>query len=145
LVEQLIRNQQVIGSSPIVGSSLFAGSRHFSTKFLFPISSPLKNRHAKRCASGDEQMKTKVTVPDVLIRDAFTLILFCPLSARSKEWVDENVQSDAQWFGDALCVEPRHALGLAEGMRAGPILTSRRVATRYETRNSNRPADRLSM
>jgi hypothetical protein len=58
------------------------------------------------------------TTPDVLIREAFTLILFCPLSARAKEWVDENVQSDAQWFGDALCVEPRYAFGLAEGMRA---------------------------
>ena len=40
--------------------------------------------------------------PDVLIRDAFTVVLFCPLTTRAKEWVDENVQSDAQWFGNAL-------------------------------------------
>jgi hypothetical protein len=58
-----------------------------------------------------------VSTPDVLVRDAFTLILFCPLTPRAKSWVDENVQSDAQWFGNALCVEPRYAWALAEGMR----------------------------
>ena len=61
--------------------------------------------------------------PDVLMQNAFTLILFCPLTFRAKAWVAENVQSDAQWFGNALVVEPRYAWGLAEGMKdAGLVL-----------------------
>ena len=61
--------------------------------------------------------------PDVLIRNAFTLILFCPLTPGAKAWVDENVQSGGQWFGNALVVEPRHAWGIASGMKdAGLVL-----------------------
>jgi hypothetical protein len=56
--------------------------------------------------------------PDVLVRDAFTLILFCPLTERARVWIAENVQSDAQWFGNALVVEPRYGWPLMEGMGA---------------------------
>jgi hypothetical protein len=55
-------------------------------------------------------------VPDVLVRDAGTLFLFCPLTPRAKAWIAEYVQPDAQWFGNALVVEHRYALPLAEGM-----------------------------
>lgn len=68
-------------------------------------------------------MKTKTQPPDFLVRNAFTVMLFCPLTARAKSWVKENVQADAQWFGNALCVETRFAWGLAEGMKdAGLVL-----------------------
>lgn len=61
--------------------------------------------------------------PDVLVQNALTLILFCPLTPRAEAWVAENVQSDAQRFGNALVVEPRYAWGLAEGMQdAGLVL-----------------------
>jgi len=55
-------------------------------------------------------------VPDVLVRDAGTLFTFCPLTPRAKAWIAENVQPDAQWFGNALACEHRYALPLAEGM-----------------------------
>jgi hypothetical protein len=29
------------------------------------------------------------------------------LTLRAKEWIDEHVQEDAQWFGHALVVEHR--------------------------------------
>ena len=58
---------------------------------------------------------TKLT-PDVLVRDAGTLFTFCPLTPRAKAWIAEYVQPDAQWFGNALVVEHRYALPLAEGM-----------------------------
>ena len=48
---------------------------------------------------------------------------FCPLTLRAKEWIDEHVQEDAQWFGHALVVEHRYAWGLAQGMKdAGLVL-----------------------
>ena len=55
--------------------------------------------------------------PDLLVRNEGTVFLFCPLTPRAKEWIDEHVQSDAQWFGDALVVEHRYAWGLAVGMK----------------------------
>ena len=35
---------------------------------------------------------------------------------RALEWIDENVQPDAQWFGITLVVEHRYAWALAQGM-----------------------------
>jgi len=55
--------------------------------------------------------------PDVLVNNVGTLYTFCPLTLRAKEWIDEHVQDDAQWFGHALIVEHRYAWGLAQGMK----------------------------
>ena len=61
--------------------------------------------------------------PDVLVRNEGTVFLFCPLTSRGKEWIDEHVQPDSQWFGDVLVVEHRFAWGLAQGMKdAGLVL-----------------------
>jgi hypothetical protein len=54
--------------------------------------------------------------PDVLVTNEGTVFLFNPLTARAKEWVDENVDPDAQWFGTTLVVEHRFAWALAQGM-----------------------------
>jgi hypothetical protein len=37
--------------------------------------------------------------------------------SRAKEWIDNNVQDDAQWFSTTLVVERRYAWGLAQGMK----------------------------
>jgi hypothetical protein len=55
--------------------------------------------------------------PDVLVHNEGTLFLFCPLTPRAKEWIDQHVQPDALWFGSALVVEHRFAWGLAQGMK----------------------------
>ncbi len=55
--------------------------------------------------------------PDVLVNNVGTLYTFCPLTLQAKEWIDEHVQDDAQWFGYALIVEHRYAWGLAQGMK----------------------------
>ncbi len=60
---------------------------------------------------------------DVLVHNEGTVFLFNPLTSRAKEWIDENVQSDAQFFGTTLVVEHRYAWGLAQGMKdAGLVL-----------------------
>ena len=60
--------------------------------------------------------------PDVLVNNVGTLYTFCPLTLRAKEWIDEHVQDDAQWFGHALIVEHRYAWGLAQGMKDDGLL-----------------------
>jgi hypothetical protein len=68
-------------------------------------------------------MKRHRQAPDVLVRSESTLFLFCPLTASAREWIDEHVQADAQWFGNTLVVEHRYAIGLAQGMMdAGLVL-----------------------
>ena len=62
------------------------------------------------------------TVPHVPVRNEGTLFLFCPLTIRANNWIDEHFQPDAQWFGAALVVERRYALGLAQGMKKAGLL-----------------------
>lgn len=54
---------------------------------------------------------------DVLISNEGSIFLFTPVSAGASEWLQENVQEDAQWFGNALVVEHRYALALAHGLQ----------------------------
>ena len=56
------------------------------------------------------------TVPDVLVHNEGTVFLFCPLSTRATDWIDQHVE-DALWFGSMLVVEHRFAWGLAQGMK----------------------------
>ena len=63
--------------------------------------------------------ETRVSQPDVLVNNVGTLYTFCPLTLRAKEWIDEHVQDDAQWFGHALVVEHRFMRG---GWRNGNLL-----------------------
>jgi len=70
----------------------------------------------RTCKANHMKIETKTT-PDVLVRNEGTVFLFCPLTPQAQEWIDEHVQSDAQWFGNALVVEHRYAWGLAKGMK----------------------------
>ena len=60
--------------------------------------------------------------PDVLVQNDGTVFLFCPLTSQGREWIDEHVQSDALWFGNALVVEHRFAWGLAQGMKDAELV-----------------------
>lgn len=62
--------------------------------------------------------------PDILVRYEGTIFLFCPLTTRAKTWIDEHVQEDAQWFGNALVVEHRFAWALLEGMKDEGLVLS---------------------
>lgn len=53
---------------------------------------------------------------DVTIENHSSLMLFRLHTDRAREWVDEFVSDDAQFFGGALVVEPRYASNLANGM-----------------------------
>src|SRR5262249_55207634 len=65
-----------------------------------------------------------VSTPDVLVANAGTVFTFCPLTARGKLWIEENVETEGwQWLGATLVVEQRYASGLAQGLvDAGLVL-----------------------
>jgi hypothetical protein len=60
--------------------------------------------------------------PDVRVRNEGSIFLFCPRTPAAKRWIDENVQPDAQWFGDAIVVEWRFAGELAAAMREAGLV-----------------------
>ena len=57
------------------------------------------------------------TTPDITIQNEGSIIMFRPMNKNAKEWMNENIEEGAQWFGGALAVEHRYATGLADGMR----------------------------
>jgi hypothetical protein len=54
-----------------------------------------------------------VTELDFTLEDQGSIFLLRPHTPRARGWLETNVQSDAQWFGDALVGEPRYWLPLA--------------------------------
>jgi hypothetical protein len=50
---------------------------------------------------------------DIQIEDHGSIILFRPLTVEATTWLQEN--TDGQWFGGALAVEPRYAGALEDG------------------------------
>jgi hypothetical protein len=48
--------------------------------------------------------------------DGGSLFLVHPLSDAARQWIEENVQEDAQWFGRYLVVEHRYIRNLVTGM-----------------------------
>ena len=55
-------------------------------------------------------------VADVSVTNEGTVFTFRPLTARAKQWLRENVEEDAMYLGDALIVEHRYAMTLADGL-----------------------------
>ena len=46
-----------------------------------------------------------------------SIFLLYPLSQSARSWVEENLQSDAQWFGNAVAIERRYIWPILEGVR----------------------------
>ena len=53
---------------------------------------------------------------DFSIENHGSIFLFRMNTAAAQQWVSDNVQDDAQFFGDALVVEWRYARDLAAGI-----------------------------
>jgi hypothetical protein len=47
----------------------------------------------RTCKATHMKIKAK-TAPDVLVRNEGTVFLFCPLTPRAKQWIDQNVRAD---------------------------------------------------
>lgn len=66
--------------------------------------------------------KTEDTTVDVEITNHGSIFLFQPLTDSAREWIEENVSEDAQWFGGALAVEHGYAADLAIGMQGDGLV-----------------------
>jgi hypothetical protein len=59
---------------------------------------------------------TEKNTVDIFVENYGSIFLFRPMTQAATEWISGHVQDDAQWFGNALAVESRYALDLADGM-----------------------------
>jgi len=51
-----------------------------------------------------------MTDPDIAVRDERTVVGLIPMTEEGRAWIDDNLIYESwQWFGGALCVEPRAA------------------------------------
>jgi hypothetical protein len=57
-------------------------------------------------------------ITDILVENHGSIMLFRPVTEAGTEWLAEHTpcDEDHQYFGPALCVEPRYAESLVEGM-----------------------------
>lgn len=59
---------------------------------------------------------------DVFVRCEGSVLLFYPLTPAAKQWITDNVEPAAIYFGASLVVEHRYAADLAGGMRAAGLV-----------------------
>ncbi len=60
----------------------------------------------------------KNLTPDVSFSNHGSIWLARPLTDAGQDWIDDNIDPNAQWFAGALVVEPRYVGDIAEGMAA---------------------------
>ncbi len=70
----------------------------------------------------ENQGRTPVSQVDCTVENHSSVFLFRLNTPAASTWVSENVQDDAQFFGDALVVEWRYARELAAAMSADGLV-----------------------
>jgi hypothetical protein len=55
--------------------------------------------------------------PDFRCENHGSIFLLYPLSESAKSWIEENLPSDAQWFGRAVAIECRFIWPILEGIQ----------------------------
>jgi len=54
-------------------------------------------------------------VTDIAVANHGSIVLLHPQSARAAVWLSAHTGDEAQWFGDALVVEPPYVRDIVEG------------------------------
>jgi hypothetical protein len=52
---------------------------------------------------------------DIVIRDHGSIVMLHALTPAAHSWLVDHTQEDAQWFGEALAVEPRYVADIVNG------------------------------
>ena len=82
---------------------VFGGVRN---PLFIDITSPLKQREVK---------------PDALVSGGGSIYQIMPLTQAAKDWIEENVNADGMWLGNALCVEHRYIADIVDGMASAGL------------------------
>lgn len=53
---------------------------------------------------------------DFTIENCASVILLRPLTPAAKQWLTDHMPDDAQYFGDAVAIEPRYLEDVVDGL-----------------------------
>lgn len=53
---------------------------------------------------------------DFTIENCASVILLRPLTPVAKQWLTDHMPDDAQYFGDAVAIEPRYLEDVVDGL-----------------------------
>ena len=60
---------------------------------------------------------TSEAEPDFRCENHGSIFLLYPLSESAQSWIEENLPSDAQWFGNAVAIEHRYIWPVLDGIQ----------------------------
>ena len=63
--------------------------------------------------------------PDFRCENHGSIFLLYPLSRSARSWIEENLPSDAQRFGNAIAIEHRFVWAILEGIQNDGLEVSR--------------------
>jgi hypothetical protein len=63
--------------------------------------------------------------PDFRCENHGSIFLLYPVSESAKSWIEENLPSDAHWFGSALAIEHRYIWPILQGIQNDGLTVSR--------------------
>jgi hypothetical protein len=55
--------------------------------------------------------------PDFFVENHGSIFLLRPVTPPARAWVSEHIPEDAQFFGEAVCVEHRYVADIVAGIR----------------------------
>jgi hypothetical protein len=75
-------------------------------------------------ASGTSPTSDSAT-PDFRCENHSNIFLLYPLNESAKSWIEENLPSDVQWFGQAVAIEHRCIWPILEGIQNDGLVVAR--------------------
>jgi hypothetical protein len=71
-------------------------------------------------------MKAPVSAiaPDARVENHGSIVLVRPLTDSASEWIDANVDVNAQWWAGAVACEPRYVSDIVNGMLSDGLVLS---------------------
>jgi hypothetical protein len=57
------------------------------------------------------------TLVDIQVENHGSIFLLRPMSSPGQDWLEANIQPDAQMFGNAVACEPRYVSDIVRGAR----------------------------
>jgi len=80
--------------------------------------------HDSFAASGSSPTPDSAT-PDFRCENHGSIFLLYPLTQSAQSWIEENLPSDAQWFGNAVAVEHRFIWAILDGLQTDGLVVTR--------------------
>jgi hypothetical protein len=62
---------------------------------------------------------------DFTVENHGSIFLLQPHTVTAREWIDENLPEDAQYFGSAVAVEHRYILDIVDGIKGDGLTIGR--------------------